>query len=234
MEATARPLRVLVIANETCAGSELFAFLRERAEGTDAQVLIVAPALSSRLRYWLSDDDPGIAEAGRRLEESLRRCGAAGVSARGALGDADPLQAIDDAVATFAPDEVVVATHPADRSNWLENGLVAQARERLGIPVAHLEVDVATDEARLIDREAPDRRAPARERHPRRDLMVLAVAGVLAIAGSLASFAFYVVDAAQWLVWTWVLVFDLGLKVAAAIVLWILFQRRPRADRLDL
>ena len=76
--------------------------------------------------------------------------------------------------------------------------------------------------------------APARERHTSRDLSLLAVVGVLAILGSLISFIFYATDAPDWLVWTWVLIFDLGFKIAAVAVLWVLFQRRPRADRLDL
>lgn len=234
MTTPTRSPRVLVIANETCTGPELFATLRERTEGRDADVLVVAPALASRLRYWTSDEDPGIAAAERRLAVSLERCGAAGVAARGALGDADPLQALDDAVRTFAPDEIVVATHPEGRSNWLERGLVAQARERIGVPVTHVVVDAARDEARVVEREAADRRAPARERHTGRDLGLLALAAVLPIAGSLISFVFYVVDAPEPLVWTWVIVFDLGLKIAAAATLWILFQRRPRGDRLDL
>jgi hypothetical protein len=225
---------VLVIANETCAGAELFEELRERAEGPDADVLIVAPALSSRLRYWLSDEDPGIAAAGRRLEESLERCGAAGVPARGALGDADPLQALDDAMRTFPADEVVISTHPEGRSNWLERGLVSQARERVGVPVTHVVVDAPRGEARVVGREPTDRAAPSRERHTARDLTILAVVGVLAIVGSLVSFVFYAVDAPDALILTWVLIFDLGFKIAAMVVLWVLFLRRPRADRLDL
>lgn len=234
MSTRTRSPRVLVIANETCTGPELFAELRERTEGRDAEVLVVAPALTSRLRYWMSDEDPGIAEANERLATSVERCGAAGIAVRGALGDADPLQALDDAVRTFGPDEIIVATHPEGRSNWLEHGLVDQARRRVSVPVTHLVVDAEHDTARLVGREAPDRAAPARERHTSRDLMLLALAGVLAIVGSFISFVFYVVDAPDAVVWTWVLVFDLGLKIAAAAVLWLLFQRRPRADRLDL
>lgn len=227
--------RVLVIANETCTGHELFEALRERADGRDADVLIVAPALTSRLHYWMSDEDAGIAAAGRRLERSIERCAAAGVTARGAIGDGDPLQALDDAMRTFAPDEVIVATHPPERSNWLERGLVAQARERFAaVPITHVVVDAGADGARVVDRELADRGAPARERHTARDLTLLAVAGFLAIAGSLLSFLLYLVDAPDWALWTWVLVFDLGLKVAAMATLWVLFQRRPRADRLDL
>jgi hypothetical protein len=182
----------------------------------------------------MSDEDEGIAAAEQRLAASLERCGAAGIPAQGALGDADPLQAFDDAMRTFHPDEVIIATHPEGRSNWLERGLVAQARGRVDVPVTHVVVDAAHDEARLVEREVAERGAPARERHTARDLALLAVAGVLAIVGSLISFVFYVADAPDWLIWTWVLIFDLGFKVAAVAVLWIMFQRRPRADRLDL
>ena len=165
MHATPPSHRLLVIANETCAGPELFEAMRERADGPDSEVLIVFPALSSRLRYWMSDEDPGIEAAERRLAASLERCSAAGVVARGALGDADPLQALDDGVRSFSPTEVIVATHPEGRSNWLEQGLVAQARERFDVPITHLVVDAAHDEAQLVERESVDPAAPARERH---------------------------------------------------------------------
>lgn len=226
--------RLLVLANETCSGDALFRTIRDRAGGGDARVLIVAPALSSRLRYWMSDEDPGIAAAGRRLEASVARCAAEGIPAEGALGDADPLQALDDAVRSFAPDEVVVATHPEGRSNWLEHGLVAQARERHTMPITHVEVDAAHDAAHVVAAERTERAAPARERHTGRDLMFLLVAWILAIGGSALSAVLYAAGVEGWLLATWVVVFDLGLKVGLALVLWTLFQRRPRADRLDL
>ncbi|MEQ8832879.1 MAG: hypothetical protein RIB67_00380 [Miltoncostaeaceae bacterium] len=224
--------RLLVLANETCSGSELMREIRERADG--AEVLVVAPALVSRLHYWMSDEDEGIAAAGRRLERSVERCGAAGVATRGAIGDSDPLQALDDAMRTFAPHEVIIATHPADRSNWLERGLVEQARARFEVPITHVVVDLVAEEAAVVEREPPDPAAPARERHTARDFGLLALAGFLAIAGSLVSFIFYALDAADWVIWGWVLVFDLGLKIVAMAALWVLFQRRARADRLDL
>ena len=234
MQAPQSSPRLLVIANETCTGSGLFSAIRERAEGPDSEVLIVAPALTSRLRYWLSDEDPGIAAAGNRLATSVERCGAAGVAVRAALGDADPLQALEDGIRTFSPTEVIVATHPEGRSNWLERGLVAQARERFDVPITHVVVDAARNEAHVLERETTDGSAPARERHTTRDLSLLAVVAVLAILGSLISFVFYAMDASDGVVWTWVLIFDLGFKVAAVAVLWFLFQRRARADRLDL
>jgi len=181
----------------------------------------------------MSDEDEGIAAAGRRLDESVRRCALAGVTARGAIGDADPLQALDDAVRTFAPDEIIIATRRGGESNWLEHGLVPQARQRFDAPISHVEIDPVAGAANLVERERADPAAPARERHTGRDLGLLALFGFLAIAGSLGSFVFYAVDAPDWLIWSWVLVLDLGLKIVAMAVLWVLFQRRPRGDRLD-
>ena len=226
--------RVLVIANETCMGSELFAILRELAGGPESEVLVVAPALTSRLRYWMSDEDAGTVAAGRRLEASIERCGAAGLVAHGALGDADPLQAMDDAIRTFSPDEVVIATHPEGESNWLERGLVAQARARFELPITHLSVDAVHDESHLVASEPQRSDAPAREVHTSRDLALLAIVGLLAIIGSLFSFVFYAVDAPDGVIWAWMLIFDLGFKIAAVATLWVLFQRRARADRLEI
>ena len=60
----------------------------------------------------------------------------------GEIGDDDPLQAIDDALRTFAPDELIISTHPEGRSNWLERGVVEHARERFALPVTHVVVDL--------------------------------------------------------------------------------------------
>jgi hypothetical protein len=225
----------LVIADETCTGPELFREMRERAEGEGPEVLVVAPALTSRLRYWMSDEEAATKAASRRLAESLEHCASAGLTAGGALGDADPLQALDDAIRSFDPDAVIIATPRPGLSNWLERGLVTQARERFDLPITHVVVDPIWGDDHVVDREpADERHAPARERHTARDRAVLALAGVLAILGSLVSFVFYALDAADWLIWAWVLSLDLGLKVAAAVMLWLLFLRRPRADRLNL
>lgn len=233
-QAVATKRRLLVIANETCTGPDLFREIRERLDGADTQVLVVAPALTSRLRYWMSDEDAGIQAAGQRLTRSVERCEAAGIPADGALGDADPLQALDDAVRSFHPDEVIIATHAIARSNWLEHGLVEQARERFSMPITHVEVDAIRDESHVVATEPVERAAPARERHTQRDLAILGLAFVLAIGGSAVSAILYALGVSGWVLGVWVVVFDLGLKIAAAALIWIMFQRRARADRLDL
>jgi len=134
--------RILVVANETVGGSALLEQIRRRSEGVDEHVLVVVPALNSPLKHWTSDEDGAREAAQERLETSLAAMRAAGIDASGEVGDSDPLQAIEDALRTFAPDELIISTHPPDRSHWLERGVVAGARERFALPVTHVVVDL--------------------------------------------------------------------------------------------
>jgi GABA permease len=137
--------RILVVANETVGGPELLSEIRGRSHGRAARVLVVCPALNSPLRHWVSDEDQARASAQARLDESLASMRAAGLDAAGEIGDGDPIQAIEDAVRTFQPDELIISTHPAGRSHWLERGVVEKAHERFDLPVTHVVVDLGAD-----------------------------------------------------------------------------------------
>ena len=134
--------RILVITNETVGGAELRDILRRMSEGADEQILVVCPALNSQVRTWTSDEDGARAAAQQRLDASLARLRQDGVQARGEVGDGDPLQAIEDAVRTFTPDEIVISTHPEGRSHWLERNVVGDARARFDVPITHVVVDL--------------------------------------------------------------------------------------------
>lgn len=134
--------RILVISNETVEGFVLHEAIVRRI-CHDGEVLVVAPALNSRVRHWLSDEDPARRGAKTRVERCVELLADAGVRAEGRIGDADPLQAIDDALSVFAADAIIVATHPEERSNWLARDLVIRARESFGLPVVHVVVDLA-------------------------------------------------------------------------------------------
>ena len=141
--------RILVIANETVAGTELREAIERAAEGYEAHVLVVTPALNSKLRHWVSDEDKARADAHRRLADSLAGLAAAGIDARGQIGDPDPVQSIADALRTFGADEVIISTHPEGRSNWLERGVVVNARERFSVPITHVVVDLEREPSYL-------------------------------------------------------------------------------------
>ncbi|HET6657946.1 MAG TPA: hypothetical protein VFG61_08630 [Gaiellaceae bacterium] len=142
--------RILVVANETVAGRSLRDEVVRRAVERDAQVLVVTPALNTRIRHWTSDEDTARGAAQARLDESLAALSRDGIDAQGTVGDDDPCQAIEDALRMFAADEIVVSTHPAGRSNWLEHGVVERAKERFDLPITHVVVD--------LEREAGARR----------------------------------------------------------------------------
>ena len=161
-----RPRRVLVIANETLASAGVVDEVRYRA-GEGGTVVVVAPELArSRMDHWLaSDSEARQAAAEERLAGSISALKAAGLNAKGALGDPDPLQALDDALRTHDPDEVVISTHPPARSNWLERKVVRRARERYDLPITHIVVDLEHErgdaEGMASAEDAPARRPPA-------------------------------------------------------------------------
>jgi hypothetical protein len=108
---------------------------------TGAEVLVVAPALTSKRRFFLGDPDAGIERAEDVQEESVARLSAEGVDAAGDTGEADPLLAIQDALATFDADEIVLFTHSEAERSSFEKGLVEEATERFAPPVRHMIVE---------------------------------------------------------------------------------------------
>ena len=146
--------RILVIANETVGGAPLRDLIHSRSENVEERVRVICPALMSPVRYFASDEDRPRAAAQERLERSLARLRELGVSAEGEVGDADPLQAIEDALRSFGADEVIISTHPEGRSQWLERGVVRSARERFDVPITHVVVDLEA-EAEQAPGEAP-------------------------------------------------------------------------------
>ncbi len=142
--------RVLVVANETVGGKALLDALTARLDGeTRSEILLVVPPLAgSAAEHWSSDIDSAIPEARERLEASLAGMSAAGLDVSGRLGDHhDPNQAIEDALKVFPADEVVISTHPPQRSRWLESGVIEKARAELPQPVTHVVVDLEAESA---------------------------------------------------------------------------------------
>ena len=132
--------RILVVANETLQGEELRQAIMHRAK-LKPELTVVAPILPSRAHYVTTDIDKEMQEAQQRLDATLRWAADNGFNARGEVGNHSPLQAIEDGLRRFGPDEVIISTHPPGKSNWLESGLVERCREELELPVTHVVVD---------------------------------------------------------------------------------------------
>ena len=101
-------------------------------------MLVVSPATNaSPLAFWVSDSDAAIAEADAAQEESVERLEEAGVDAAGDTGESEPAVALEDALATFPADRVLVLSHPGSDRDYREDKGLAETGERLGIPIAH-------------------------------------------------------------------------------------------------
>jgi hypothetical protein len=121
-------VNVLVLAASPVDAELLRRELGDEVEG--AQVLVVSPAVnSSPLAFWVSDSDEAIADAQARLDETLENLREADVSARGTTGESEGLLAIQDALATFPADRVVVVDDPE---------VADEAAERLEVPVSRI------------------------------------------------------------------------------------------------
>ena len=105
-----------------------------RADGGDAEVLVLAPALNSPLSHWASDLGRSRLDAQRKLVLTVGALAAAEVEARGAVGDADALQAVEDTLRQFAADEVIVAL-PEHHDQGDARALGSELRRRLDLPV---------------------------------------------------------------------------------------------------
>jgi hypothetical protein len=125
---------VLVIATDAEPSSTLVETVRAAAAG-GAGVLVVSPAVTTRLRYWTSDRSGAEVAARTRLLGLLDELGRAGVTAEGMVGDADPAQAAADALAVFSADEVIVAS---GIDTWQTRGLVRRLQERYDGPILEL------------------------------------------------------------------------------------------------
>src|SRR5919204_2153380 len=132
--------KIIALVSEPISGKALKSAVgRDTAE--EAEVLVVAPALNSKLKFLTSDPDEAIARAEAVQEETVERLDEEGIDAAGDTGESDPLLALQDALQTFPADEIVLVTHSSGGRNWREEGVVEQARERFDTPVTELGVD---------------------------------------------------------------------------------------------
>jgi hypothetical protein len=136
---------VLVLANETASGQALIERLAGR--GPDL-VTVIAPITSPEHGYVIYEDTRR-ASACRRLDKTLAALRETGLRAHGLVVDADPVDAVRDALATLEPPptSIVVSTHPEARSGWLRRDVVSQIRKVAGgLPVEHVVVDLAAEQ----------------------------------------------------------------------------------------
>jgi hypothetical protein len=131
---------VLVIANETAASGSLIDKLAQTAAEGDPLVTVIAPVNQPSEGYVVYQDTRR-ASAGRRLDRTLETLRRGQIRATGMVVESDPVAAVKDALAQLEPPvtEVIVSTHPKERSGWLKGNVVERIRKAVGeIPVDHV------------------------------------------------------------------------------------------------
>jgi hypothetical protein len=109
------------------------ALKREAADGGDAEVRLVAPAVEiNPLHHTLGDIDEPRVKAKARLEAALAAAKAGGVEiAAVEVGDPDPVQAAQDALLKKPADEILIFSHADDSQTWYEGNLWKHAEDSL-------------------------------------------------------------------------------------------------------
>lgn len=149
--ATSRPHRVLVLANQTVDSRELLDKLREIGADQETVFHVVVPAspietgtaaTHGPLDVWQATQ----AAAERRLEHTLTTLRSESFSAEGDLGDYRPLRALAAGVASFHPDQIVIATLPPEDSVWHRFDVLDRARAAYDVPVTNVISRVKVEE----------------------------------------------------------------------------------------
>jgi hypothetical protein len=139
-------MHLLVVANETVTGRKLIEAV-ERHRGDDLRVTVIAP-VNQPARGYVVYQDTRRAAAGRRLDRTIAMLRDEGIAAHGLVVETDPVTAVRDALAQLEPpvDEIIVATHPQQKSGWLRKNVIDRIRDAAGgRPVEHVVVDVSAE-----------------------------------------------------------------------------------------
>jgi GABA permease len=141
--------KYLVVANQTLGGAQLMDEVRRRAAAGPSSFYVVVPNTRSvdaarasgaalapaTVTVSAEEDHRATLISESRLHQALTQLRAEGLDARGDLGDAEPLTAIEDALAVEQFDEIIISTLPSGISHWLGMDLPSRAERKFKLPV---------------------------------------------------------------------------------------------------
>ena len=129
-------MKLLVLTGETISARHISEALGAESDPEDAEVMVVAPAFQENpIKFWMSDPDDAIARAEQVRSATVEELGEDGVAASGNTGDSDPLEAIQDALQTFAADRILLFTRAGSDQRYREDVDPSEIEQRFGLPV---------------------------------------------------------------------------------------------------
>lgn len=137
-------MKLLLVTGEAISVKELRAALAGEEQAEATEVMVVAPAYAEgALRFWVSDADEAIAKAQQVQAQTVERLRGDGLSASGDTGEADPLQAIQDALQTFPAERILLFTRGGEEARYREDISPEVVRERFGVPAQQVTVSAS-------------------------------------------------------------------------------------------
>ena len=132
-------MKLLVLATDPVDADDLRAALGED-DLTGAEVLVVSPAVNeSAVAFWVSDSDEAIIEAESTARQTAEALSAEGARARATAGESEPLLALQDALATYPADRVLVFVRDdEDAARYREDDVLGEAERRFSVPVTEV------------------------------------------------------------------------------------------------
>jgi hypothetical protein len=132
-------MKLLILASDPVGADDVRDALPGDAGIDRAEVLVVAPAVNeSPVRFWMSDADAAIERAGETAGETAGGLRDQGAQARATTGEAEPLLALQDALATFPADRVLIFLREGDAARYREDDIAGEAERRFGVPVTEI------------------------------------------------------------------------------------------------
>jgi hypothetical protein len=131
-------VKLLVLATDPVSADDVREALPE-ADLEGAEVLVVSPAVNeSSVAFWVSDSDEAIADAESTAKQTAQALRERGVAARATTGDSEPLVALQDALATYQADRVLVFARGDEGARYREDDVLGEAQRRFGVPVTEV------------------------------------------------------------------------------------------------
>ena len=129
-------MNLLILALDPSSEDEIKSAIEARKDRDDVNVHVVAPAMNIGTVQWLlGAEDDARAEAGELADQTAD---AVDTEVETEVGDRDPVLAVEDALALFPADEILVAGTADEKTE--------AALRRIGVPVSRLGGGAVTGE----------------------------------------------------------------------------------------
>ena len=122
-------IHTLVVATQTVASGDLIGHLKQKAAEKPHRYTIISPASGDLDRE----------EVCERLARALAELYRSEIDATGQPMSPAPFSAIQNAIAHYRIDEILISTLAGEQSAWLREGLIDRVKEITDKPVEHLE-----------------------------------------------------------------------------------------------